>query len=48
MEFDCWAVFVGDSEEPVYIWDDDAMQGFALKCLSNGFTVEIFGVCRRM
>lgn len=44
MEFDCWAVFVGDSEEPVYISDDDELQSFASKCLSDGAPVEIIAV----
>lgn len=46
MEFDCWAVFVGEAENPVYIWNDEALALFACACLEKGFDVEIFGVCR--
>ena len=46
MDFECWAVFVGDAEDPVYIWDDAALELFAMACVAKGFPVEIFGVCR--
>lgn len=46
MNFCCWAVFVDDAEDPVYIWDDEAMQLFALHCVDQGREVEILCVFR--
>lgn len=45
-EFVCWAVFLGDSDEPHFIEDDDRMLWECMCALMAGVDVEIFGVVR--
>lgn len=44
--YDCFAVFVGDSETPVYVWNVDVLEHLVFTCASLGLEVEVFSVIR--